>query len=444
MSEKRTMEKETIMPAASTESAKFDGWKALAVVAVMFFAMTGLLLYSFPVFFPFLHKYFGWSRESISWANSLAMIVIGIASPFAGMFVTRYGARRAIVVGGILCVLCFVCASFHTQLWQLYLAYAVLFGLGGSLCGLLSMTTIANNWFVRKRALALSILTTAGGLGGLVMVPLIMSLINRFGWRNTYLLIAAMVFVLLVILPGLLVVNKPEDLGQVPDGIPADDKKDSSSNKSNLYGTPVDFTAAEAIRTPAFWYLTILATAYMFGLQGFLLHQVNFLHLDFKISSDLAATAYGLFVGVSTVGRLGMGFLGLRYPIRPLGILAMLLLIIGMTIILWAKTLPAIFLYNFIMGLGMGGTYVAIMNLMPLYFGKTHYPKIIGFAMPFFTILGSLGSPLTGKIHDKTGSYMLAWKMAILALAIGLVSLILARPPVHPSLRKERANSMAA
>ena len=87
----------------------------------------------------------------------------------------------------------------------------------------------------------------------------------------------------------------------------------------------------------------------------------------------------------------------------------------------------------------MGGAYVGIMNLLPLYFGKTHYPKIIGLALPFSTIIGSIGSPLTGWIYDITGSYELAWKLAIVILAIGLVSLILARPPVHPSIRENRA-----
>jgi MFS transporter, OFA family, oxalate/formate antiporter len=430
------------MTAAWTTPGKFFGWKALAVSAVMYFAMTGLLLYSFPVFLPFLCEAFGWSRASVSWANSLAMAVTGFASPLAGIYVARFGARKAIAAGGVLCVLCFVIASFHNHLWQLYLAYAVLFGLGGSLCGMLSMTTIVNNWFVKKRALALSFLLTAGGLGGLTMVPFIMAMINRFGWRNAYLLIAAVVFALLVIVPSLLVINKPEDLGQVPDGIRAGDKKDSSPGTKNLYGTPVDFTAAEAIKTPAFWYLTILATTFMFGLQGFLLHQVAFL-LDINISSAVAAAVYSLFVGISTVGRLGMGFLGIRYPTRPLGILSMLFLISGMTVLLWGKTLPVIILCDCLIGLGMGGTYVATMNLMPLYFGKAYYPKIIGFAMPFFTILGSLGSPLTGWIRDVTGSYRPAWELAILVLMIGLVSLILARPPVHPSLRGNRANTVA-
>jgi MFS family permease len=420
----------------------FFGWKALAAAAAMYFALTGLLLYSFPVFLPFLRDTFGWSRASISWANSLALIVQGLASPLAGMYVMRFGARKALAAGGILCVLCFVVASFHTRLWELYLAYAVLFGLGGSLCGMLAMTTIVNNWFIKKRPLALSILLTAGGLGGLVMVPLITAMINRFGWRNSYLALAAMIFMLLVVLPGFLVVNKPEDLGQIPDGIQAEKKKDPSPNMQDPYGISVDFTASEAIRTSAFWYLTILATTFMMGIQGFMLHQMVFLD-DINISKGIAAIAYGLFVGVSAFGRLGMGFLGIRYPTKPLAIIAMLLLILGLSITLWANTLPIIFLYNALIGLGLGGTYVAIMNLIPLYFGKTHYPQIIGFALPFSTVLGSIGSPLAGWIRDSTGSYKSAWELAILILTIGLVSLILARPPKHPSIRESRVNSIA-
>jgi OFA family oxalate/formate antiporter-like MFS transporter len=424
------------MTDASAGPTKFYGWKALAVTAVMYFAMTGLLLYSFPVFLPFLCEAFGWSRASVSWANSLAMVVAGITSPLAGFLIARYGARIVIVIGATLSILCFVFVSLHTQLWELYLAYGALLGTGCCFCGMIAMTTIANNWFIKKRSLALSILLTAGGLGGLVMVSFIMALINRYGWRHAYLVVAGFVFVLLVILPALLVRNKPEDLGQVPDGINEQDRKVSISSARKLQGTPVDFTAAEALRTPAFWLLTLFGTCYMVGLQGFMLHQVAFL-LDIKITSAMAAAAYSTFVGISAFGRLGFGFLGLRYPMHALAIISMLLMISGLTLFLWAKALPMIFICNCIVGIGMGATFVAFMSIIPLYFGKTHYPKIIGYSMPFLTIIGSLGSPLTGWIRDTTGSYMLAWKLAILVLVIGLISIVLARSPIHPSLKRD-------
>jgi cyanate permease len=273
------------------------------------------------------------------------------------------------------------------------------------------------------------------------MVPIITAIINYSGWRSSYPVLAAMIFVLLVVLPGFLVVNKPEDMGQFPDGIQAVEKNESTTNKQNLNGTPVDFTAAEAIRTSAFWYLTILATTFMIGIQGFMLHQMVFLD-DINIPKVIASIACGLFVGVSAIGRLGTGFLGIRYPTKPLAIIAMLLLMLGLSIVLWAKTLPIVFLHNVLIGLGLGGTFAAIMNLMPLYFGKTYYPQIIGFALPFSTVPGSIGSPLTGWIRDVTGSYKLAWELAILILAIGFISLILARPPVHPSVSDKRTNSI--
>jgi OFA family oxalate/formate antiporter-like MFS transporter len=154
------------------------------------------------------------------------------------------------------------------------------------------------------------------------------------------------------------------------------------------------------------------------------------------IPSTAAATAYSTFVGISVIGRLGIGFLGLKFHIRSLAILSMLILMLGMALMLWTRTLPMVFVYTTIVGLGMGASIVAIMNLIPLYFGRTHYPKIMGYVLPFSTIIGSLGSPLTGWIRDITGSYIQAWEVSIFVLLISLVFLILARPPVHPSLKK--------
>ncbi len=424
------------MDISAAETRGFYGWKMLAAGAVMYFAMTGLLLYSFPVFLPFLCDAFSWSREQVSWSNTLAMIVIGIASPFAGMFIARYGVRRAIVLGNIVCLASFVILSFHSQLWQLYFAYGAIFGLGFCLGGILPMTTLINNWFVRKRSLALSLLLAAGGLGGFVTVQFLMAMITGVGWRYTYLAIAALTLLILVLLPALTVKNKPEDLGQTPDGIHSGGKIGFDPSKKNLHSTPIDFTAAEAVKTPALWFLIAFSTAHMFGLQGFIQHQVAHL-MDIGIPDSRAATAYSVFVLISVVGRLGLGFLGLKYHMHLLTIISMLILILGMTLIFWSDTLPMIFMYNAIVGIGMGASIVAVMNLVPLYFGKTYYPKIMGYVLPFSTIIGGLGNPLAGRIRDNTGSYMLEWKVSIVILAISLVFLILARPPVHPSLKQQ-------
>jgi MFS family permease len=157
------------------------------------------------------------------------------------------------------------------------------------------------------------------------------------------------------------------------------------------------------------------------------------------MSSGMAGAAYSTFVGVSVIGRLAIGFLGLKYHMRYLSIIGMVVLIAGMTLVLWTKTLSMVFVYCIIVGIGTGATIVAVMNLFPLYFGRTHYPRIMGYTMPFLTIIGGLGSPLTGWIFDVTGSYALAWRIADIVLVLGLIFLILARPPIHPTLRKDPA-----
>jgi MFS family permease len=427
------------MNTVSSEPGRFYGWISLSVVAVMYFIMVGLLLYTFQVFLPFLCDEFGWSRASVSWANSLALVVMGISAPFAGMFVARYGARSGIILGNTLCTVCFALLFFHSQLWQLYVAYALFFGLGGSLGGFLPMTTVANNWFVRKRSLALSLILAAGGLGGFVMIPVAMNLIHKLGWRSTYLVIAGSTLLFLVLLPAVLVKNKPEDLGQLPDGIREQDTNALPAEDKNMFSTPVDFTAAEAVRSPALWFLTAFGTMHMFALQGLLVHQVAFLK-DIGIASGTASIAAGFFTGISTVGRLGLGFLGLKYRMRTLAFLSMFLLIVGMGLLLFTKSLLMVFAYATLVGIGMGATLVAVMNFIPLYFGKTHYPKIVGYTVPFITVIGSFGAPLAGWIYDTTGSYTRAWQLAILCLLISLIFLLLARPPVHPSLRKEKTD----
>jgi MFS family permease len=98
-----------------------------------------------------------------------------------------------------------------------------------------------------------------------------------------------------------------------------------------------------------------------------------------------------------------------------------------------------VFVYTAVLGIGLGSSLVAVMNLIPVYFGKAHYPKIMGYMKPFITIIGSIGSPIAGRIRDVTGTYTLAWKLSILILITSLILLILAKPPVHPTLREIEA-----
>ena len=316
-------------------------------------------------------------------------------------------------------------------------AFAVI-GIGFG--GFISTTTIANNWFNKKRSLALSVVITCGGLGGLLLVPGIMVIINRVGWRGGYGVICAVTLAFMVIIPGFVIRNKPEDLGQVVDGEVDSEQENSDSTPSaasRLYTTPVDFTLSQAIRTPALWMILSAVTIQLFAMGMLATHQVAFL-VDMGISAGVAATALGLLPGTSTIGRLAIGFLGLKYNMRPLAISAFAVMTAGMGLALLTRSLPMALLYVTVFGIGFGAFVVANTALFSVYFGPTSYPKIVGF-MSFFAVTGSVGAPLAGVIYDHTGSYLLPFSIGFLALLAGLACMIFARPPRHPSLTEKKS-----
>ena len=194
----------------------FYGWVNLAVMFFFNIAVM-LMMMAFAFFLPYWVKEFGWSHGLASGAQMLSIILTGIAAPMVAIFIMKKGTRLAIVTGNILCVAGLLMLAYQSHIWQLYLGFGVLLGLGMSIGGMLAGMTVINNWFVMKRPAALSISMASMGFSGAIVQPSMAAMIDSIGWRNTYLVIAAIAFLFCVVVPGLFLRDKPEDLGQVPD-----------------------------------------------------------------------------------------------------------------------------------------------------------------------------------------------------------------------------------
>jgi len=353
-----------------------------------------------------------------------------------GIFLMKHGARKAMVIGNILTAAALLMMAFQTHIWELYLWSGIIMGLGMSIGGMLAMMTVTNNWFIMKRSVAMAISMGSMGLN-IVIGPLLMSVINRVGWRKSYIFIAVITLVFCALVPGLLVKNKPEDIGQVPDGPVSQKDEKSKARKDlykNLYKTSVDFTAKEALRTRALWMLTIYGTLQFFCINALMPHQIAFL-FDLGISPNTAALAAGVLTAVMSISSLGIGFLGLRFNMRSLAIASSLIGVVGFGTIMVARSLTLVIAYCVILGIGFGIQGIAMGNLFPDYFGRSEFPKIMGFTTPVTTIGSSLGAPIAGFIRDATGSYLPAFQVCLVMLALGFVCIILAKPPLHPSLK---------
>lgn len=414
----------------------FYGWVNLAVMFFFNIAMYPMM-FTFALCLPVWVREFSWSRGDISLAQTISLIISGIAAPMVGIYIMKKGPKIVIVLGNIVSVIGLVLISYQQQIWHLFIAYGVILGLGISIGGMLAMMTVVNNWFVIKRPMALSVSMASMGLGSILFKPSLMILINTIGWRNTYLITAGAVLLLCVILPALLLINRPEDLGQKPDGSssPKTGKtKPGVSPAPNLYKTPVDFTAKEAMQTPAMWLLTAFSVVQFSVLQVIMTHQVAFL-FDIGIPSVQAAFAAGIFGPVMSISQLGVGFLGLKFKMHSLAIVSIFIAILGFIIMLFAKSMGIAIFYNIVLGLGFGVQAIAMGNLIPDYFGRTEFPKIMGYTMPFTTILSAFSAPAAGYIRDITGSYIQAFQLTIVLLIIGFLFVFFARPPVHPTLK---------
>jgi MFS family permease len=417
----------------------FYGWINLAVMFFFNIAMM-LMIMSFSVFLRFWVEEFSWSYKSISGAQSVGMILSGLAAPMVGIFIMKNGAKRAIVIGNLLSSVGLAMLACQHHIWELYMGYGVIVGLGMGIGGMLAMMTVVNDWFVIKRSVALSISMASMSLTGVVGSPTLMALANTIGWRKTYLIISALVFLFCTLAPALFLKNKPENLGQVPDGpnfTSIEKGKADGSMYKNLYRTPVDFTVKEALRTRTMWLLVTFFTLQFLTMNALITNQIPYL-IDIGIPRTMAAMAGGVMSAFMGISSLGVGFLGLRFKMHALAVSSIIIGIAGYIIILFARSFEVVLVYNVILGLGFGIQSIAMGNLFPDYFGRSEFPKIMSYSMPFTTIVGSLGAPLAGYVRDKTHSFMLAFQVSLVLLVIAFLCIIFAKPPVHPSLKETR------
>ena len=414
----------------------FYGWVNLAVIFFFNIALMPMMM-AFTFFLPYWVKEFGWSITLASGAQTVSLILSGLAAPLVGIFIMKRGTKLAIALGNLMSVAGLVLLAYQNHIWELYLGIGVLLGLGVSLGGMLAMMTVVNNWFIVKRPMALSISMAAMGFAGIVVNPSMMALIEAVGWRNTYLILAALALVFCVVLPASLIKNKPEDLGQVPDG-PDSAKPETVKAgvpiRKNLYKTPVDFTAREALRTRTLWLLVIYSALRFFVMMGVGAHIINF-QFDIGISPITAGMIGSIFSTAMLISQLGIGFIGLRFKMHTLVVIAALFGVAGFSFLIFANSVPLMLAYSIIYGISGGIGSVAVGNLYPDYFGRTEFPKIMGYTMPFNTFISSFGATFTGYMHDVTGSYVPAFKILFVMLVVSAVCILFAKPPLHPSLK---------
>src|SRR5712672_276063 len=285
----------------------FYGWVVLGCICLAGFARQGPAVAVLSVFVVPMTEAFGWSRTEMSGAVSLGGVLAAFIAPLLGPVLDRRGARLILC----LAVLGTGFATMALSLTQSLLVFYLLFCFARMIWAGpfdLGLYGALNNWFVARRARATSIATLAQ-MSGLVVLPIIAQLAMRDdGWRQGWLAVGATVLIVGFVPVWLLVVRRPEDVGLLPDRAVAGVKQAAPEPR---------FSRAQAMRTRAFW-LVSLYTMLVYPVQaGVSLHQAPHL-IECGLSPLAAATVISFFSAMSAVASFGIGFLPRRWPVRYL------------------------------------------------------------------------------------------------------------------------------
>jgi MFS family permease len=370
----------------------------------------------------------------VSGAVSLRGMLMGLLGPLAGIMIGKFGARKMLICTIITGAIGIAAMYTINEIWQVYLFYGVIVGASLGLGGTLGITTLVNNWFTRKRTIAMAIALIGGGLSGMVFPLIIVWLISKVDWRPTFPILAAIAVVLGAVISGLIIRNKPEDMGQVPDGTAPDangGKKESTAPPLKVYQTPVDWETKQAMRQPTTWIIIFSSMASGFATAVLQTHQVAYLQ-DIGFSEVASASALGLITGMAIFGHLIVGALSSRMEVRHMAILCSVIRVVAVVILINATTLPMVYLYSSLLGIAMGGTIVIRPSFIGSYYGRTNFAQISGWMMPFNLVSMSIGPIVAGLIYDTTGTYHIAFVIMLVLTVLGGVGYFFARPPKPP------------
>ena len=411
----------------------FYGWWVVSGAFGIQVLLSALLMQSFGAYVPVLQDQFGWSKAQLSAAFSMQRVESGLLGPLQGWLLDRFGPRNVMRVGMLLFGLGLMLFSQVNSLMTFYLVF-LLIAVGGSLGGFMSLTSTLVNWFVRKRATAMGVAQMGMSVGGL-LVPLIAISLTDYGWRNT-----AFYSGILVLLIGLpltqLMRRNPEEQGLLPDGETHEEvqlRRQLARAEQREEPDEVEFTPKEAMRTRAFWFISLGHGAAVLVVSAVMVHLIVHLNEGLGYSLQAAATVVSLMTIMQMIGLPIGGFLGDRFEKRKIAIFAMFGHASALIVLAYATNLAMVIFFAVVHGLAWGMRGPLMQAMRADYFGRRAFAKVMGFSS-LIVMFGMTSGPLVaGILADRLGNYQLGFTILGAAAGLGSIFFIFATKPPPPA-----------
>lgn len=414
-------------------SRVFYGWWVVGGAVGIEFLLSFLLLQAYGTYAAIWREEFGWSATALALAYSLLRAETGILGPVQGWLLERFGSQNVMRVGAVALGIGFILLSYVNTLLTFYLTFALI-ALGSSLLGFLSLMTVIVNWFERRRATALALMQTGMSFGGLA-IPLLAWALLAFGWRSVTFASGVLLLVLGVLLAQLMH-DSPEPYGLRPDGDPQgappeDGTREQQMQDTGTAGQP-EFTPRQALRTRAFWFMSVGHALAVAVVSAVLVHLVVHLNEGLGYSIQAAATLFAVMTTFTITGQIVGGVAGDRFNKRLIATGAMLGHASGLLLLALTSSLVGVIGFAALHGLAWGMRGPLMGALRADYFGRKSFPIIMGLSS-VIVMFGSMSGPiLAGVMADALGSYRLGFGIFAGLAAMGSVFFLLANKPTPP------------
>jgi MFS family permease len=399
----------------------FYGWWIIVGLFVID-TVASLGRYNLAAFFPFIMSDLGWTRETISLAQSLAIWLYALFVLLSGVLVDRIGSRRTFLIGGALIVLGWVLLSTAQSPWQLYLYYGVLLALAVSMTHYVPVMATTRKWFRKRAGLVAGIAGSAWAVGNSIFMPVMTGLAASHGWRYTSLTLGISFGAIIILCALFIIRDNPESMGQRPDGEASPPVGDYTAS------VEMSWDVKRSLKTSQFLLLFISYSVYNIGLNGIVAHAVAW-------GTDLGspeATA-GIFSTALAVpwilGCVTGGWLGDRYGkgrVMPIGlIIATAAMLYGW---LGVHTQQGLIALSIGVGFGTGLQVALYAPLLGDLFGRARVGSLFGILTFGYGLIGGWGPLIWATLREVTGYYNTAALVSAICYAIAIVAILLVRP----------------
>jgi len=404
--------------------------------------------FAYSVFLVALVDDMGWSRSLTAGAISVMSIVHGLSGPMNGRLVEKFGAQRVIALGGFIYAVGLLLTAQIETWWQLYFTFGVVAAIGIAQAGWIPFIVTVERWYPDNLGTALGFAMSGIGLGILVGVPVINALIENYGWRHTFVVLAA-IGPVWVIPSALFLLKMPEDLNLKQQGPEQQASRKQAAQEKALEaasesGTHTDTNTAElpaqplyydwvlktAIRSPRFW---LAGACFMTGAcvtQILLMHQFAFM-VDHGIAKTQSSFIAGV-IGISSIaGQLFWGNLSDRIGREraySLAAICTLIAIAALAYLSWVIALWVAVGFAIFVGFGYGANTPIFPSTARDLFTSPFFPSIFGTLAISGSLGAALGAWLGGWLYDFTGAYTAMLVVSVVLAVVSPLLLWLAAP----------------